>query len=235
MESTRSQGIKVAPVKMDGQGLLPSSLDEVMTNWDPAVRGARKPHVLYTVPSGHNPTGSTQGLERRKEIYKVSQKHNLIIVEDEPYYFLQMQPYKGANQPADPAPASNAEFLRTLIPSYLSLDVDGRVVRLDSYSKVISPGSRVAFVVGPEQIIERYIRQGETSTQSPSGISQILLYKLLDEGWGHEGYLKWLIHLRMEYTSRRNVMLDACEEYVPKSVASWIPPVAGMFVSFLPR
>lgn len=202
--------------------MVPSSLDEVVTNWNPAERhGARRPHLVYTVPSGHNPTGATQSLERRKEIYKVAQKHNLLIVEDEPYYYLQMQPYKGANQPADPPPASDDAFLKSLIPSYLKLDVDGRVVRLDSLSKVLTPGSRVAFVVAPAEIVERFIRQAETSTQAPSGISQLVIYKLLDEAWGHSGYIKWLIHLRMEYTNRRNVMLDACEEYLPKSIASW--------------
>jgi hypothetical protein len=61
-----------------------------------------------------------------------------------------------------------------------------------------------------------------------------MLYKLLDESWGHDGYFKWLINLRMEYTHRRNVILDACEKYLPRSVASWNPPAAGMFVSDIP-
>ncbi|KAK2749227.1 Aromatic/aminoadipate aminotransferase 1 [Myotisia sp. PD_48] len=229
LESILAQGGRVASIKMDEEGLLPSSLDEVLTNWDTVARGARKPFVLYTIPSGHNPTAATQSLERRKEIYRVAQKHDLILIEDEPYYYLQMQPYKGPNTPIDPPPATIEEFLKSLLPSYLSMDVDGRVIRLDSFSKVLSPGSRVGFIVGPDQLIERMIRQSETSTQAPSGMSHIILYKLLEEGWGHEGYFKWLIHIRMEYTKRRNSMMDSYEKYLPKSIASWIPPAAGMF------
>jgi aromatic amino acid aminotransferase I / 2-aminoadipate transaminase len=73
-------------------------------------------------------------LQRRKDIYRVCQKHNLIIIEDEPYYFLQMDPYDG--KPTPVPDLSNAGLLRSLVPSFMALDVDGRVIRLDSLSKV---------------------------------------------------------------------------------------------------
>lgn len=229
METALPQGVRLEGVKMDKEGLLPCALDEVLSNWDAAARGARKPFLLYTVPSGQNPTGATQSLERRKEVYKVAQKHDLIIVEDEPYYYLQMQPYKGANAAPEPPPANHEEFLKVLIPSFLSMDVDGRVVRLESFSKVLCPGSRVGWIVASEQIVERFLRCAETCVQNPSGISQLVLFKLLDEAWGHKTYLDWLVHMRVVYTERRNVMLEACEKYLPSSVASWNPPAAGMF------
>lgn len=230
LETALPMGVKSVGIKMDDEGLLPAELDKTMTEWDPAARGARKPHLLYIVPSGQNPTGATHGATRRKEIYKVCQKHDIIIVEDEPYYFLQMQPYTGADAEAVPPPANHDEFLKALLPSYLNLDVDGRVVRLESFSKVISPGARVGWIVGSEQIVERYARHFECSTQTPSGISQIVLFKLLDEQWGHSGYMDWLINLRMEYTNRRDIIVRACEEHLP-SIATWNPPAAGMFVS----
>lgn len=217
---------------MDGEGLLPEAMDEVLTNWDAKSRGARKPFLLYTVPSGQNPTGATQGTERRKAIYKVAQKHDVYIIEDEPYYFLQMQPYTGANSPSVPPPASNEEFLKALVPTYLSMDIDGRVMRMDSFSKVIAPGTRVGWITASEQIVERFIRHNECSNQNPSGISQVVLYKLLDESWGHDGYLKWLINLRLQYTERRDVILAACGKYLPKDIVTWDPPAAGMFVSY---
>lgn len=231
LETALPHGIKAVGVKMDEEGLLPESLDEILTNWDEKARGARRPHLLYTVPSGQNPTGATQSLERRKAVYKVAQKHDVYIVEDEPYYFLQMQPYTGADGPEVPPPATHEDFLKALIPSFLSLDVDGRVLRFESFSKVIAPGSRVGWIVASEQVVERFVRHFETSTQNPSGISQIVLFKLLEEQWGHGGYLDWLIDLRMQYTKRRNAMLNACEQYLPKEIASWIAPAAGMFVS----
>lgn len=232
LETAAPLGIRPAAVKMDEQGMLPESLDEVVSNWDESIRNARKPRVIYTVPSGQNPTGATQGVERRKEIYRVAQKHDLFIVEDEPYYFLQMQPYTAAGTESAPPPKTHDEFLKALLPSFLSLDVDGRVLRLESFSKIIAPGSRTGWITGAEQLIERFERQLETSTQTPSGMSQIILFKLLDEHWGHAGFFDWLIHIRMGYTARRESMLRACEQYLPTEIASWVPPSAGMFVSF---
>ncbi|EHL03659.1 putative Aromatic amino acid aminotransferase C56E4.03 [Glarea lozoyensis 74030] len=229
VETALPLGIKFVGVQVDSEGLLPNLIDEILTNWDATARKARKPRVLYTVPSGQNPTGATQGTARRQAIYKVAQKHDLYIFEDEPYYFLQMQPYTGPNSPPVPAPKTNEEFLKALIPTYLSMDTDGRVMRMDSFSKVIAPGTRVGWVTASEQIIERFVRHNECSNQNPSGISQLVLYKLLDETWGHHGYLQWLIHLRLEYTRRRDALLEACEKFLPKDIVSWNPPAAGMF------
>ncbi|MCJ1378163.1 Aromatic/aminoadipate aminotransferase 1 [Xylographa soralifera] len=229
VETAAPMGVRVIGVAMDAQGMLATSLNEILSTWDEAARGAKKPWLLYTVPTGGNPTGATQSEQRRREIYRVAQKHDLYILEDEPYYFLQMQPYTGANVPDVPPPASHADFLKSIVPSLLSMDVDGRVMRMDSFSKVIAPGARVGWITAPEQIVERFVRHQEVSTQSVSGFSQMMLYKLLDETWGHAGYLDWLINLRLEYTKRRDVICHACEEFLPSQVASWNPPAAGMF------
>ncbi|KAK8126849.1 pyridoxal phosphate-dependent transferase [Apiospora kogelbergensis] len=267
LETAAPLGLRVFGVAMDEQGLLPSAMDELLSNWDPEARGgARRPRVLYTVPSGQNPTGATQSEQRRREVYKVCQKHDVFIFEDEPYYFLQMQPYQpggsSANNgaaatttarapqeissssttstlsitpngasPASPDSDDDVEaFLRSLIPSMLSMDTDGRVMRHDSFSKVVVPGSRVGWVTASEQVIERYIRHAECCSQGPSGFSQAVLYKLLDEEWGHANYLRWLMHLRDEYSGRRDAILRACERFLPSDVVSWTPPAAGMFL-----
>lgn len=235
VETAAPMGVRVAGVRMDEQGLLPygpGGLDDVLANWDADGKrgGARKPFLLYTVPTGQNPTGATQGTKRRRDIYRVAQKHDLYILEDEPYYFLQMQPYTGPGAPDIPPPKSHEEFLKSLVPSLLSMDVDGRVMRFDSFSKVIAPGSRVGWVTASAQVVERYFKHADVSTQGPSGMSQLILFKLLDEHWGHGGYLDWLVHIRMEYTKRRDCVLEACEKYLPKEIVSWKPPMAGMFV-----
>lgn len=229
VETAAPMGVKCAAVEMDANGMLPSSLDDVLTNWDERARGGPRPFLVYTVPTGQNPTGSTQSLERRREVYSICQKHDLYIFEDEPYYFLQMQPYTGPDAPDVPPPASYSEFLNSIVPSFLSIDTDGRVMRADSFSKVLAPGSRVGWITASEQICSRFRTHADVSTQGPSGFSQIILFKLLDETWGHTGYLDWLIHMRMEYTRRRNVMMEACERYLPKDIVSWVPPMAGMF------
>lgn len=226
LETAAPLGVNVVGVGMDAQGLLPESMEEILAGWKPEERGgARKPHVLYTVPSGQNPTGATQGVQRRREIYEVARRHDVFIIEDEPYYYLQMQ------QPGTRAPETVEEFLDGLIPTYLSMDVDGRVLRMDSFSKVVVPGSRLGWITASEQIVERFIRHAEVANQGPSGFSQVVLHKLLDDRWGHEGYLRWLMNLRLEYTKRRDIMVKACEEFLPADVVSWHTPQAGMFVS----
>lgn len=229
VETARPMGVRVCGVPIDSEGLLPSELDQILINWDPATRCAKRPHLLYTVPSGQNPTGATQSAERRRALYKVCQKHDIYIIEDEPYYFLQMQPYTGPNAPDVPPPSSHAEFIKSLVPSLLSMDTDGRVLRLDSFSKVIAPGSRIGWITASQEVCERYSKHADVSTQNPAGMSQLILFKLLDEHWGHAGYLDWLIHIRMEYTKRRDTILSACAKYLPTDVMSWKPPMAGMF------
>ncbi|KAK3953153.1 pyridoxal phosphate-dependent transferase [Pseudoneurospora amorphoporcata] len=233
LETAGPLGIKVVGVKMDEQGLLPEAMDELLSGWKPEEReGRRKPHVLYTVPSGQNPTGATQGLERRRELYEVARKHDVFVIEDEPYYYIQM-PLETAGSTATAGQEGKEEtvdqFIASLVPSLLSMDVDGRVLRMDSFSKVVVPGSRVGWVTASEEIIERFIRHAEVCNQGPSGISQVVLYKLLDEQWGHEGYFKWLMNLRGEYTKRRDTMVAAVEKFLPKEVVSWSVPVSGMF------
>jgi aromatic amino acid aminotransferase I / 2-aminoadipate transaminase len=233
METARPMGLHLLGIPMDERGMLPSALDEVLSNWDTSARKALKPFVMYTVPTGQNPTASTQDTERRKEIYAIAEKHDLYILEDEPYYFLQMDPYIPGHTHTVPSPFSPPttvpQFLAALIPSFLSLDTSGRVLRLDSFSKILAPGSRCGWVTGPAQIIERFIRNNEVSSQTPSGFSEIALYKLLEENWGHKGFLEWLMFIRAEYTRRRDVIVNACERYLPTEVASWTPPRAGMF------
>ena len=229
VEAAKALGIRTYPVAVDEEGLLPSSLDHVLATWDPAAHdGAERPFILYTVPTGQNPTGCMWGHERRRQIYAVAQKHDILIIEDEPYFFLQMDPYDRSGR-TPPPPSTTSEYLSSLIPSLLSIDTDGRVLRLDSFSKVIAPGSRIGWITGQADLIERIQRHSDVSTQAPSGFSQLPLFKLLDEHWGHEGYLHWLMHIRAEYTRRRNVLLDACHEFLPPDLVDWKNPMAGMF------
>lgn len=232
IETMVPQGLTPVGIPIDEFGMCATSLDRILSEWDESARGGAKPFVVYFVPTGQNPSGATQSLERRKAIYAVAEKHDLILLEDEPYYFLQMEDYvKGVvHEVKSPFnPTSTTEFLQNLIPSYLSLDVSGRVLRMDSMSKIIAPGSRTGWVTGPKQIIERFIRHQEVSSQSPSGFAEMSLYKLLEEAWGHKGFLEWLMYIRAEYTRRRDIIVNACHEYVPTQVASWVPPKAGMF------
>jgi aromatic amino acid aminotransferase I len=76
-----AHGIKWVPVKIDAGGLVPAELEKILAEWNEQEQG-RRPHVLYTTPCGQNPTGSTLSLERRKTIYAIAQRHDLVIIED---------------------------------------------------------------------------------------------------------------------------------------------------------
>lgn len=224
IETARALSINFVPVKMDNFGIVPSSLDETCANWD---KSKKFPKLLYTICTGQNPTGSSLTVERRKEIYDIACKYDFVIVEDEPYYFLQMDEYKTGIKSNIETP-SHEDFLKVLVKSFISMDIEGRVLRLDSFSKVLAPGTRIGWIVGQKDLLERFIRLHEVSIQAPSGFSQSLVQGLLGR-WGQSGYVDWLIALRKEYTIKRDFTMNCLEKYMPKEVVSWNPPIAGMF------
>ncbi|KXH25924.1 hypothetical protein CSAL01_04478 [Colletotrichum salicis] len=138
-------GIKAVPVAADAAGIMAKNLRTLLLNWDERERGARRPRVLYLVPVGSNPTGITISTQRRREIYKICVECDIIIVEDDPYYFLQYPGY-GTFVETSFTPKPIPEFLKTLVPTFLSMDTQGRVIRLDSFSKTLFPGLRLGFV-----------------------------------------------------------------------------------------
>ena len=101
-----------------------------------------------------------------------------------------------------------SKYIASLAPSYLKFDYQGRVIRLDSFSKTIAPGSRLGWFTCNERFAERLERQGETSTQAPCGFGQSVITQLLTKQWGFDGYIRWLKGLRAEYTRRRDFFLD---------------------------
>ena len=156
-------------IEMDGQGLLPEDLDLKLSNWD-ATKG-KKPTLLYTISTGQNPTGLTQSMKRGKAIYEVAKIHDLAIIEDDPYYFLQLE-----NKPVEFKPQATAqppidEYLEQFPIPYLSPDVSGCVIRLDSTSKVLAPGLRCGWMTACPQITAKFLARTELSAVSPSGPS----------------------------------------------------------------
>ncbi|KAJ4302253.1 hypothetical protein N0V88_002390 [Collariella sp. IMI 366227] len=185
-------GVQVAPVKADAKGMAvkgPGGLEDVLANWDPSK--GKRPHLMYTVTLGHNPTGIVLSVERRKEIYAVCSKYDVIIVEDEPYWYLQFpsaapEEAKSRDLPSPPHPNLHSQpallrpsLLDSLVPSFISLDTDGRVVRLDTFSKTVAPGCRLGWITAQPSLIERFQRINEATTQQPSGFVQSLISELV--------------------------------------------------------
>jgi kynurenine/2-aminoadipate aminotransferase len=130
----RPFGVKLTPVATDEYGLHPDSLLEALEA-SKHVGHLNKKRVLYTIPTAQNPSGSTLSNDRRQRVYEIAQEHDMIILEDDPYYFLH----------------PNRQDLK----SFLSMDTDGRVLRFDSMSKLISSGMRIGFATGPPKLMER--------------------------------------------------------------------------------
>ncbi|CAI6068372.1 unnamed protein product [Clonostachys chloroleuca] len=233
------EGYFAAPVAMDGQGIRDDALEDVLSTWEETHPGKRRPHVLYLVSVGSNPSGVTMGAERRKKIYDLAVKYgkylralDFIIVEDDPYFFIQFPDYE-INAKTVAAMVSNEEFVTSLAPSFLHFDFQGRVIRLDSFSKTLAPGMRLGYFVANPIFIERLLRATEVETQDPSGPSQAIVLSLLEK-WTMGGYLEWLQNLRLQYMRRRDCMIDAFSQHfqlVP-AAKSGIPDAFGI-VAFL--
>ena len=228
------QGRDIVGITMDSEGLLPEALSAQCAQF--AARG-KLPRVLYLIPTGQNPTGSTLSVKRRKAIYAVCRKYDLFIIEDDPYFFLQMPKY-------DPAGGDNdSEVCDSLMPSLLSMDTDGRVIRLDSFSKTIAPGLRLGWVTGPREIIDKVRTFSQLTSWSMSGLPQSALVALLKH-WGDDGFERHVTYLRRYYTRRRDALLRALDKHVrnceagsvpdnaqdERPVARWTHPSSGMFV-----
>lgn len=132
----RPMDCRLIGVQTDEYGLIPNQFSELLERWSDSPNS--KPKILYTVPTACNPTSATILLERKQAIYELCRKHELLILEDDPYYYLQYA-------------------AQSRIPSYYSMDEDGRVLRFDSFSKILSSGMRLGFVSGPGPLIERII------------------------------------------------------------------------------
>ncbi|CAG9961933.1 unnamed protein product [Clonostachys byssicola] len=225
LEAVHLSGMKAKGVKMDDGGLREDSLAEILDNWN--TSDGPKPKLLYTIPTGQNPTGYTQSLERRKAIYRIADRHDLIVIEDDPYYYIKAGPLAESDASAQ---TDGGGFISQLIPSYLSLDTSGRVIRLDSTAKILAPGLRAGWVTASERVISKFMAYHEVTTVAVSGMSQLMLYDLLDRTWGHEGFFRWLEKLSGRYRKRRDIIVGACQKYLPRAACDFIPPSYGMFV-----
>lgn len=226
INAAHANGAVCVAAQMDLDGLLPEALEIQLDHW----RGP-KPKLLYTIPTGQNPTGSTLSAERRKRIYEVCRKHGVLIVEDEPYYFLQMPRYGNTSVKGPHGSGSGGaldDLKSTLVPSFLSLDTEGIVVRLESFSKVLAPGVRLGWIVARRCIVDRLALLTETSQGAPCGLIQSVVYGLLRR-WGQQGYLEWLVNIRDVYTKKRNHCVDCIKEYLTDDLYQMTVPTSGMF------
>ncbi|XP_033632215.1 kynurenine/alpha-aminoadipate aminotransferase, mitochondrial-like [Asterias rubens] len=207
----RPIGTKFLTIEVDGDGMKVEQIKEIMSHWDPADGHSESsdiPRVLCVVPNGDNPSGAGLSLERKKEIYAIAQKYNMIIMEDDPYFFIQ--------------------FNKPKVPSFLSLDIDGRVLRFDSFSKILSAGMRVGFVTGPKYLLSKVNMHMQSSVLHTGGMSQMLIFKLLEK-WGMDGFLSHTDKVAAFYEERRDILMESADRWL-RGMAEWHEPRGGMFL-----
>lgn len=247
LQNVENCGAIAVPMKLDlntipgkSNGIDIEYLAHLLDNWDeekPELKG-NKPKALYTISSGQNPTGFTQTLEFRKKIYALAEKHDFAIIEDDPYGYITLPPY------AKPEGLHNLnEFLTIedylsdhLVPSYLTIDTTGRVLRIETFSKLFAPGLRLGFMVGHKDVIAAIANYANVVTRSSSGTSQLIVNNVIEQGYGGvDGWLGWILKMRLTYTNRRNVLLYGLLELDAYKAGYFnvIDPQAGMFVSVI--
>ncbi|KAJ1978394.1 hypothetical protein H4R35_001925 [Dimargaris xerosporica] len=227
VDAAQSHGLNLEIISMDKDGMVPDALDAMLSQW-PAERA--RPKAVYLVPTGQNPTGITMPLARRQALYQLAQKHNLVILEDDPYYYMQYPAYHSPEaRAAAPVDSYTPKGMSNLIPSFLRLDVDGRVIRMDSFSKLMGPGLRLGWVTASAKFCHYLQLRGETTTQSPAGLSQALVTELLTHKWGDAGWAGHVQRIQEHYTQKRDHFLDMVEKHL-KGLVDYVAPEAGMFV-----
>ncbi|GLX67927.1 PLP-dependent aminotransferase family protein [Paenibacillus glycanilyticus] len=193
----QSAGMSLSGLPMNKDGLDTAVLEHYARSG--------KGTIVYTIPSFHNPTGIVMSHERRQEIYELCVQHKLPIMEDDAYRDLWLD---------EPSP-----------PPIKSLDQNGLVLYIGSMSKTLSPGLRIGWVIGPEQVIHRLADVKMQSDYGASTLSQWTVMQFLSQGL----YAEHLDRVRSELRIRRSYMLQLLEQYM-KGKAEWRVPRGGFYI-----
>jgi len=195
-------------LKMDDDGIIMDSLESILKELQSKHK---KVKFLYTVPTCQNPTGVTLSMERRKRLLELASEYDFLIIEDDPYSLI-------LYEPIDVAPLK-------------SMDAEGRVIHLSTFSKILSPGLRLGWVVADNRLVEKFVlaKQGMDLCTSP--LLQYIAYGALKRKVIHENLTK----IRALYKTKRDKMLEALETYFPKR-CRWTNPIGGLFIfAWLPE
>jgi 2-aminoadipate transaminase len=192
----------VVQIDMDADGMRVDLLEDTLDRLD---REGRRPKFIYTVPSFQNPAGVTMSLPRRRRLVEVAHERELLILEDNPYGLLR---YEG--DPPSPL---------------LSLDGGVYVMYLGTFSKILSPGIRLGWVVAPPPVLEKINLGKQAADLCTSTLSQLMVQAY----FAHANWRDYVESLTEIYRARRDTMLDALADHFPPQ-AEWTRPSGGLFI-----
>ena len=186
-------------IPTDDGGLIPESITEEK------AAGAR---FLYALPNYQNPTGLTLNLERRIALVKRCAELSLPLIEDDPY--------------------GELRFTGEALPGLFALSKQhgGCVIRMGSFSKILSPGLRLGFILAPEQIISKMVQLKQATDLHTATVTQMAVYEAVKDGFLKEHLPK----VRELYKRQCNFMLEAIEENFGGGDVQWTKPEGGMFI-----
>jgi 2-aminoadipate transaminase len=191
----------VRGIACDDDGMLPNALDYAIAA---ATADGKHPKLIYTIPTFQNPQGLTMSLERRQAMLDIASRHGIAIIEDDCYVDLR---YSGEN-----------------VPSIMSLDNDGIVNYVGSFSKITGPGMRIGYLTASDEMMERL-----RPIKSGGGVNQFAAWAI------HRYALKYLDDHIREVNDiqriKRDAMLAALGENFGSS-AKWSQPDGALYIWF---
>ena len=182
LNAFRSYNAKLVGVEMEDDGINIDKLEKAL------IENPRTAFI-YLIPNFQNPTGKTMSLEKRKKVYELAKKYGVLIIEDNPYGDLR---YSG-------------EY----VPNIKSFDTDGIVIYAGSFSKVISPGMRVAYTIAPKPIFQKLV----VCKQGNDVHTNIWAQYVCDEFITKYDFNAHLAKLREIYTKKANFCMELLDKY----------------------
>jgi len=190
------------PLEDDGM-----DLDELERRIEGAKREGKTLKAIYVIPDFQNPSGITMSLEKRKRLLEIARREDLLIFEDNPYGYLRF-----AGEP---------------VPSICSLDQEGRVIMMLTFSKTLCAGLRLAVVVARGDLMDALVRAKQATDLCTSKLTQHLAAQYMIR-YGLEKHLR---EIRPIYREKRDAMIAALERYMPEDAGiTWTNPEGGLFV-----
>lgn len=187
LNTFRSYNAKLVGVKVEPDGMSIEGLEKALKS-NPAAK------FIYTIPNFQNPSGVTMSLEKRKKMYELAKKYEVLIIEDNPYGDLR---YSGEN-----------------VPAIKSFDEDGIVIYAGSFSKVISPGLRVAYCISPKPIFQKLV----VCKQGNDVHTNIWSQYVCDEFITKYDFNAHLARLRELYTKKARFCMDLLDKYCAPAI-----------------
>ncbi len=199
LQAFNSYQARYLVVPTDTEGMQVDLLEELLSKRHPS------PRLIYVLPNFQNPSGVTLSLERRKRLLELSYRHGIPILEDDPYGELR---YEGES-----------------LPSLKSLDTEGSVIYLGTFSKILVPGLRLGWVAGSRDVIQGLVKGKQAADLHTNSLSQRATYRVCSTGMVD----RHVETMRPVYRERRDAMLRALAGRFPEGT-TWSHPQGGLFL-----